>query len=81
MLIALRLLLYKILMLRFMWPFYSIAAGTESDVDSEPSVTNFVVHQRTTTIPSRGRKRGRPPKVCVLFSFRNEYFEIFCNIL
>ncbi|KAK6100997.1 hypothetical protein QQG55_2900 [Brugia pahangi] len=36
--------------------------NTESDMDSETSVVNFVVHQRSTTIPPRGRKRGRPPK-------------------
>ncbi|KAM3724101.1 Suppressor of activated egl-4 protein [Dirofilaria immitis] len=36
--------------------------NTESDLDSETSVVNFVAHQRPTTIPPRGRKRGRPPK-------------------
>uniref|UniRef100_A0A915PW47 DNTTIP1 dimerisation domain-containing protein n=1 Tax=Setaria digitata TaxID=48799 RepID=A0A915PW47_9BILA len=37
--------------------------NTESDLDSETSVVNFVVHQRATAFPPRGRKRGRPPKV------------------
>ncbi|VDK88837.1 unnamed protein product [Litomosoides sigmodontis] len=36
--------------------------NTESDLDSETSVVNFVVHQRPTNISPRGRKRGRPPK-------------------
>ncbi|VDO59439.1 unnamed protein product, partial [Onchocerca flexuosa] len=39
----------------------SFPITTESDLDSETSVVNFV-HQRPTTIPTRGRKRGRPPK-------------------
>ncbi|VDK42846.1 unnamed protein product [Gongylonema pulchrum] len=38
-------------------------AGTESDLESEASVANYVVHQHLTTTPLRGRKRGRPPKV------------------
>ncbi|CAG9535605.1 unnamed protein product [Cercopithifilaria johnstoni] len=36
--------------------------STESDLDSETSVVNYVVHHRSTNIPPRGRKRGRPPK-------------------
>uniref|UniRef100_A0A0R3RJB9 DNTTIP1_dimer domain-containing protein n=1 Tax=Elaeophora elaphi TaxID=1147741 RepID=A0A0R3RJB9_9BILA len=41
---------------------YSFPITTESDLDSETSVVNFFVHQRSTNIPPRGRKRGRPPK-------------------
>ncbi|VDM96292.1 unnamed protein product [Thelazia callipaeda] len=35
--------------------------STESDIDSEASVQNFLVHQ-PSAVPPRGRKRGRPPK-------------------